>query len=1316
MRLSGLFASVVLVTVFPVLARERLPTVDVFTTAPSSSLAHLARPDAPGLSIAHEEERLGVPTFVWGDGTQAKVSASAAPQRPEQVARGLLERYAPVYRLERTDADHVPVTAVQRLPSGGGIVTFGQRVEGIEVFRQSLKVLLDSRQSLVAMSGHLSPVGSTPRFSKGAAFILQPREAIARAYRDLEGHALPPASLAETGPARPPYQSFELSPGPRTVRLRGTTRTKPVYYPMPDALVPAYYVELGTESVTEGPGDLYAYVIAADDGRLLVRHSLTRESEAFTYKVWADTASPFVPLHDPTGHQGSPHPTGLPDGYQAPLVAPNLVTLRNAPFSRNDPWLAPSATRTEGNNVEAYADLVDPYGEYGPGDLYAVLSEAGVFSHGYDHRHGPSITDEQQMAGITHAFYVTNFLHDWFYDSGFDEAAGNAQHDNFGRGGLEEDSMVVGTQVFWARNNAMMDTPADGARPLMTLLIYDNRSARDLYVQTSGGTKGPFMLGFADYGPQVFDVSANAVLAVDGVAGGTVNDACEPLTNAAEVQGKVAVVDGGRRCDSLIKAMHAQQAGAIAVLSAPRNLVRNAMGFPGRSSVVTIPVASVTTETGALVRAALEEGDTTLRLVRGGPARDGALDSGLLAHEWMHYMSNRLVGDGVGLFNGQGASMGEGWSDFAALLLKARAEDAQLPANAHFSGVYVPNGYIRAAEANQAYYWGVRRYPYTTDLGRNPLTFRFIQDGVSLPEGIPFNGEPAQWPNAEFHNSGEVWAVMLWECYVALLRDTERLSFAEAQSRMKDYLVASLKLTPVDPTFLEARDALLAAALARDSRDFELFSQAFARRGAGLRAVAPHRDSLDHAGVVESFYSGKDLSLVRLELIQGARSCDDDGILDAGEQARVRLTVRNAGTGRLERSTLTATSDSGDLIFPEGSTWSIPPSDPFQEVRAEFPVELLGGTSRRWLNMSLAFRDEAQTVPGDQTASLPLWVSRDEVLASSATETVDAERHPWRFEHDPSDSRRSWVREVSAEGGYLFHAPNLSHVGLRALVSPPLQAATDRPLRFTFRHRHDIETYFEDEAPPVYLDGAVIELSTDDGQTWTDLGEAATPTYNAFLEDPWGYENPLAGRSVYSARNSGYPAFETVSVDLGMTYAGQTVRVRFLYGTDFIDSVFATIAGWDVDDLHFEGLVNTPFTTVVDDAGLCLNQAPVVSPVPEQEVNEESRVEVTAEGTDPEGAALTYAWTQTSGPPVTLEGATTATVRFTGPKVKEPTEVKLRVVASDGKLQSAPVEAVVRIRDSKPDGCDDCASGGPGASLAWLLTALGLAAQKRRPS
>ena len=74
-------------------------------------------------------------------------------------------------------------------------------------------------------------------------------------------------------------------------------------------------------------------------------------SDQFTYKVWAEPGTLHQPSPGPQGRGGSPHPTGQPDGFQAPFVLPTLVTLQNLPFSRNDPWLAPGSTETNGNNA-----------------------------------------------------------------------------------------------------------------------------------------------------------------------------------------------------------------------------------------------------------------------------------------------------------------------------------------------------------------------------------------------------------------------------------------------------------------------------------------------------------------------------------------------------------------------------------------------------------------------------------------------------------------------------------------------------------------------------------------------------------------------------------------------------------------------------------------------------------------------------------------------------------------------------------------------------------------------------------------------------
>src|SRR3546814_941746 len=114
---------------------------------------------------------------------------------------------------------------------------------------------------------------------------------------------------------------------------------------------------------------------------------------------------------------------------------------------------------------------------------------------------------------------------------------------------------------------------------------------------------------------------------------------------------------------------------------------------------------------------------------------------------------------------------------------------------------------------------------------------------------------------------------------------------------MQSYLVAGYKLTPPSPTFLDARDALLAAVRANDEQDFQSFVTAFAKRGMGAGAIAPDRFDDTHSGVQESFSTGSALASAGLSVNPEAEGlfCDGDGVLDVGETALVTVRVRNNG-------------------------------------------------------------------------------------------------------------------------------------------------------------------------------------------------------------------------------------------------------------------------------------------------------------------------------------------------------------------------------------------------------------------------------------
>jgi hypothetical protein len=105
-------------------------------------------------------------------------------------------------------------------------------------------------------------------------------------------------------------------------------------------------------------------------------------------------------------------------------------------------------------------------------------------------------------------------------------------------------------------------------------------------------------------------LSEDAVLVTDEGTDPDENDACEPITNAADIDGKVAVLRRGA-CEFGTKALAAQNAGAIAVI-----VVNNQTGAPivmaggVDGELVTIPVLMVSDVVGELIVGELLAGET----------------------------------------------------------------------------------------------------------------------------------------------------------------------------------------------------------------------------------------------------------------------------------------------------------------------------------------------------------------------------------------------------------------------------------------------------------------------------------------------------------------------------------------------------------------------------------------------------------------------------------------------------------------------------------------------------------------------------------
>jgi PKD repeat protein len=149
-------------------------------------------------------------------------------------------------------------------------------------------------------------------------------------------------------------------------------------------------------------------------------------------------------------------------------VAVNPADPLASPFGWHDTNGVAGAeyTRTRGNNVHAYTDLnADNLPDSGSDP------EGGPelrFSFSLNLAQAPST---YRPAAVTNLFYWSNIVHDILYQYGFDEASGNFQVNNYGRGGAGGDDVRAEAQDGSGTNNANFFTPADGSRPRMQMYV-----------------------------------------------------------------------------------------------------------------------------------------------------------------------------------------------------------------------------------------------------------------------------------------------------------------------------------------------------------------------------------------------------------------------------------------------------------------------------------------------------------------------------------------------------------------------------------------------------------------------------------------------------------------------------------------------------------------------------------------------------------------------------------------------------------------------------------------------------------------------------
>lgn|GEM_PF-6452156 len=494
------------------------------------------------------------------------------------------------------------------------------------------------------------------------------------------------------------------------------------------------------------------------------------------------------------------------------------------------------------------------------------------------------------------------------------------------------------------------------------------------------------------------------------------------------------------------------------------------------------------------------------------PRRDGDIDQEVSVHEMTHGTSNRLHANASGLFSAQAAGMGEGWSDFYALSLLS----TNPPADTNGNGIYAFGAYV-----TKNYYYGIRRFPYAvkSNVGangkpHNPETFADIDPAqINLSDGA---NPPAFTGSAnEVHNAGEIWCTMLMEVRAKLIA---QYGFATGNQRALQVVTDGMKLDPVNPTFVQARDAILAADCASFGGADELnIWDGFRIRGAGFRA------STDGLNVVENF-EGPNLRLNSVTAAEASGS-NGNGVFDPGETVTLTLPLTNILCATPATGTTATLSPSGNsanygTIAPGGSD--------SRTIDFTIPTNTACGSAIAFtitVNSSLGPINYTYNLPVGQAGPLSSFENFDGVTAPNLP-------NGWTTTH--SGAGLGWVTsttnpDTAPNDAFTGDQPN---TGTNSLISPAFPVNTALA-QVSFRNLYNLEDGFDAET---------MEIKIDNG-AFQDIIKAG----GSFVSG--GYNSPI-GWSGLSGGTTASPTYITSVVNLPPAASGHNVRLRWTVRSD----------------------------------------------------------------------------------------------------------------------------------------------------------------------
>lgn len=196
------------------------------------------------------------------------------------------------------------------------------------------------------------------------------------------------------------------------------------------------------------------------------------------------------------------------------------------------------------------------------------------------------------------------------------------------------------------------------------------------------------------------------------------------------------------------------------------------------------------------------------------PTRDGDLDNVIIAHEYGHGISTRLVGGPGTNALGGSEQMGEGWSDWFGLVMTIRPGDTRTTARG--VGTYAIGEPTTGA--------GIRPTRYSTETAVNGTTYSDI-GGLSVPHGVGYGFATILWD-------------MTWDLIDLEGYDSNQYTGTGGNNIAMSLVIEGLKNTANNPGYVSGRDGILQADQDLYGGQYNcLIWDAFAARGVGVDAV-----------------------------------------------------------------------------------------------------------------------------------------------------------------------------------------------------------------------------------------------------------------------------------------------------------------------------------------------------------------------------------------------------------------------------------------------------------------------------------------------